>query len=117
MSTTTAQDYTWLEERFPGLTEANCVTLIHGLPPDALLRRLGATEETRFVGVDRHGKDPDGLVPVMREVGFDLSEDEDRDFRLHTEAAFALAERVTGVRITPELLDTSAFVGALVRLP
>ena len=65
----------------------------------------------------RDGSDPDGLLDDMRAAGFDLSEDEDRDFDLCTEAAFALAERTTGVRLTRELLDTSEFTGEVVPLP
>lgn len=65
----------------------------------------------------REGSDPDGSVEDMRAVGFDLSEDEDGDFELESEAAFALAERLTGVRLTRELLDTSEFVGGEVPLP
>ncbi|MET8245219.1 DUF6461 domain-containing protein [Streptomyces sp. NPDC005202] len=50
----------------------------------------------------------------MREAGFDLSEGADREFQQHTCAAFALAERVTGVRLTPRLLDSLEFVCGLV---
>ncbi|OEJ96995.1 DUF6461 domain-containing protein [Streptomyces thermolilacinus] len=56
----------------------------------------------------RDGADPDGAVALMREVGFDLRED-DGDLEATTEAAFALAERMTGVRLTPELLDGAEF--------
>ncbi|MFR9777071.1 DUF6461 domain-containing protein [Micromonospora sp. MS34] len=58
----------------------------------------------------RDGSDPDGLVEVMRQVGFDLSEDDDASYELHTEAAFALAEHLTGVRLTPELLETATYI-------
>lgn len=60
----------------------------------------------------RDGSDADGLIEVMRDVGFDLRDDEDRDYELHTEAAFALAEHLTGVRVTQELLDTAEYVCA-----
>lgn len=63
----------------------------------------------------RDGEDPDGLVPVMREVGCDFDEDDPR-VDLVTETAFALGERLTGVRITPGLLDSAEFVGGLVRV-
>ncbi|CAL9368899.1 hypothetical protein SUDANB37_00844 [Streptomyces sp. enrichment culture] len=56
----------------------------------------------------RDGADPDGAVALMREVGFDLRED-DGDLQATTEAAFALAERITGVRLTPGLLDGAEF--------
>jgi hypothetical protein len=58
---------------------------------------------------------PDELVELMAEVGFDLEEDEDeQDFSMTTEAAFALAERLTGVHLTPDLLDKATFVTGLV---
>src|SRR5262249_20118784 len=59
---------------------------------------------------DRRGSDPDGLAEVMRQVGFDLRADEDRSYELHTEAAFALADHLTGVRLTPEFLDSATFL-------
>lgn len=59
----------------------------------------------------RYGRDPDGLVDDMRAVGFDLTEDEDSDFDLPTEAAFALAERITGIRLSRQLFSTAEFVG------
>lgn len=65
----------------------------------------------------RDGSDPDGLVDDMRAAGFDLSDGEDGDFDLVSEAAFALAERVTGVRLTQRLLATSEFTGGVVSLP
>lgn len=58
----------------------------------------------------REGSDPDGLVDVTTQVGFDLRRGEDRDYSLHTEATFALAEHITGIRITQELLDTSTYL-------
>ncbi|WP_175407598.1 DUF6461 domain-containing protein [Streptomyces sp. TRM64462] len=59
----------------------------------------------------RDGADADahGAVALMREVGFDLRE-EGGDIGATTEAAFALAERLTGVRLTPGLLDEAEFV-------
>lgn len=65
----------------------------------------------------RDGSDPDSLVGDMRAAGFDLSEGEDSAFDLCTEAAFALAERLTGVRLTRELFETSEFTGGVVPLP
>ncbi|TCO47789.1 hypothetical protein EV646_105346 [Kribbella antiqua] len=58
----------------------------------------------------RSGSDPDGLLDVMERIGFDLRDIEDRDFELNTEAAFALAEHLTGVRVTQELLDTAEYL-------
>ncbi|URN10956.1 DUF6461 domain-containing protein [Streptomyces radiopugnans] len=40
-----------------------------------------------------------------------------RDIGLPTQAAFALAERLTGVQVTRELLETAPFTGTLVDLP
>jgi hypothetical protein len=68
--------------------------------------------------VDRSGSDPDGLVDVMRQVGFDLNPDEEeRDYELHTEAAFALAEHLTGVRLTPALLESAEYICGVAQLP
>ncbi|MFJ9678445.1 DUF6461 domain-containing protein [Streptomyces sp. NPDC101194] len=203
MSEATAHDYLWFGRHFPFLAEAYCVTLVRGPAPDALLKRLGATELRRVTGVDdltepayeawdthdgdrlfagvtgvgewavmiepngylgisdeflvplsrgttavshfrnvnavdhfnwyedgerrlhfeplfahsRDGSDPDGSLDTMRAAGFDLSEDDERSYELHTEAAFALAERLTGVRLTRELLDASEFVCGAVPLP
>ncbi|MGW2640974.1 DUF6461 domain-containing protein [Streptomyces sp. NPDC001348] len=59
----------------------------------------------------RDGGTPDALNPVMREVGLALSDDEGETNGLfHTKAAvFALAERLTGVRVTEELLRDSEY--------
>jgi hypothetical protein len=65
----------------------------------------------------RDGSDPDGLLTEMKESGFDLREDDDRDFTGHTEAAFALAHRITGVRLTPELFASLEFTCGMVTLP
>lgn len=179
----TAQDHTWFYEEFPGLAQAYCITLVRGLAPAEVLRRLGAQDETSFVGVDglsemaidggatgqfvvavtavdgwalmvesngyigirhefitplshgtrlvahyrnvnavgrfcwaenedirlsfeplfprwREGSDPDALTDVMWEVGFVP----DGDTELPTQAAFALAHRLTAIRLTPALL-------------
>nr|WP_308407871.1 DUF6461 domain-containing protein [Streptomyces somaliensis] len=52
---------------------------------------------------------PDGAVALMREVGFDPRGDEAAP-EAAAEAAFALAERLTGVRLTPGLLDRAEFL-------
>lgn len=59
-----------------------------------------------------HADEPE-LLAKMRESGFDLREDDDRSYDRHTEAAFALAHRLTGVRLTPELFASLEFTGAL----
>ncbi|WP_236239169.1 DUF6461 domain-containing protein [Streptomyces sp. CC228A] len=55
------------------------------------------------------GAEAESAVALMREVGFDL-EREGGSLSATTEAAFALAERMTGVRLTPELLDAADFL-------
>ncbi|MDJ1133206.1 DUF6461 domain-containing protein [Streptomyces iconiensis] len=65
----------------------------------------------------RDGSHPDELLTAMRESGFDLSGGEDASFDGHTEAAFALAERITGVHLTPELFDSAEFVCGRVPVP
>ncbi|MEH0984602.1 DUF6461 domain-containing protein [Micromonospora sp. CPCC 205556] len=65
----------------------------------------------------RDGSDPDGLLEVMRQVGFDLSEDDDASYELHTEATFALAEHLTGIRLTPELLEAATYACGTVPIP
>ena len=63
---------------------------------------------------DRDGSTPDELVEMMAAAGFDLQEDEDdKDDPLTIEPAFALAERLTGVHLTPELLDKATFTTGL----
>jgi hypothetical protein len=63
----------------------------------------------------REGSTPDALVDVMQEVGFDLREDAELDYP--AEAAFALAERLTGVRVTMGLLDESNYECGIARVP
>ncbi|MFJ8108293.1 DUF6461 domain-containing protein [Streptomyces sp. NPDC096132] len=59
----------------------------------------------------RDGSTPDDLNSLMREVGFDLSDDEsDTGTRVDTKAAvLALAERLTGVPVTEELLRDAEY--------
>ena len=66
---------------------------------------------------DRDGESPDVLLETMREVGFQV-DDSDTDVAdvKHTEAAFALAERITGVVLTPDVLDNATFALGRVRL-
>jgi hypothetical protein len=56
------------------------------------------------------------LVDIIREVGFDLREDADNAERCIA-AAFALADRLTGVRVTAELLEESTYVCGIAPLP
>jgi hypothetical protein len=45
----------------------------------------------------------------MKQIGFDLAEDPE-DVGPTTTAAFALAERLTGVRVTAAMLDDAVFL-------
>lgn len=194
----TATDYSWLNDRLPGLAEAYCLTLTRDLAPEEFLARIGArpvpdctgvsalfepslnlwgehgdeaglligvttaagdggnwalgveingflgvtdriivslSEGTRLVShfrnvnaagrfcwvedgdvrlefdplfaTDRHGRTPDALLSIMPGVGFDLREDGEAEHP--AEAAFALAERLTGVRVTAELLEDAVY--------
>ncbi|OPC77072.1 hypothetical protein B4N89_41625 [Embleya scabrispora] len=58
----------------------------------------------------RYGSAPDDLLPMMRESGFDLREESDVDTYDRKAAVLALAERLTGVRLTEDLLDNSAYL-------
>jgi hypothetical protein len=51
----------------------------------------------------RSGSTPDELNAVMREVGFDLTDEEAPDVDGKA-AVFALTERLTGVRVTEKVL-------------
>lgn len=63
----------------------------------------------------RLGSRADDLGPEMVEAGFDLREGPERTFDNPTGTAFALAERITNVRVTPSFLEGAIFVGA--RIP
>ncbi|WP_164904723.1 DUF6461 domain-containing protein [Streptomyces cyaneus] len=63
----------------------------------------------------RDGTRPDELVEEMRASGFDLSEG--GGFEGHTEAAFALAHRITGIRLTPELFASAEFSCGIAPVP
>ena len=63
----------------------------------------------------RRGTAPDELLDVMRRIGFHLDvEDPEPDFP--HQAAFALAEHLTGVAITPALLQETTFTCATVKI-
>lgn len=53
----------------------------------------------------------------MREVGLAVEEEGTDDLDMVTAAAFALAERVTGVRLTPEFLEYTLFAEGLAPIP
>ncbi|MEV6395644.1 DUF6461 domain-containing protein [Streptomyces sp. NPDC051907] len=66
MTTTTAADYLWFEERFPELAEAYCCTLIQDVAPTDLLRRLDGRDEPALTGVD-----------AVVEAAYELSQESD----------------------------------------
>ncbi|WP_436771322.1 DUF6461 domain-containing protein [Yinghuangia sp. YIM S09857] len=57
----------------------------------------------------RTGTTPDDLLPVMQEVGFDLSGDGTDGYLDRKAAVLALAERLTGVRLTEEILTGAEY--------
>ncbi|MFJ7272154.1 DUF6461 domain-containing protein [Streptomyces sp. NPDC099050] len=70
---------------------------------------------------DRRGTTPDELLDAMTRIGFhvdvpapETAPETERD--LSSPAAFALAEHLTGVAITPELLQDTTFTCATVRI-
>lgn len=65
------------------------------------------TFEPLFAG-HRFGSDPEGHIELMRAVGFHVAAG-DEEYEGHTEATFALAEEMTNVRLTPDLLNTAKF--------
>lgn len=64
----------------------------------------------------REGSTPDALVDDMREVGLDISSDGDNT-QISRAAAFALAERLTGVRVTAQLLASATYTCGIVPAP
>ena len=52
----------------------------------------------------------------MQAAGFDLTEDGDNTENCTT-AALALAELLTGVRLTPELLEQATYTFGMVQIP
>lgn len=193
--TATHATYLWFDETFPELAEAYCFTLVHGLPPAEVLRRLEGREEPPRTGAEeivdatfdlleadgtrqliamtaigdwtlliepngylgvgedvalpasagtrwvshysninglglflwaengtsrlsfepglpdsRWGTSPDELLETMHHIGFQFWEETSDTADDHSQAAaFALAEHLTGVRITPELLRDTTF--------
>jgi Family of unknown function (DUF6461) len=64
----------------------------------------------------RDGSTPDAAVDLMREAGFDLSPEGDNTEDA-AEASLALAERLTGVRLTPELLEQAIYTCGIAPVP
>lgn len=61
--------------------------------------------------------DDDDIVAELSAAGFDLREGEERTFHHHTAAAFAFAERIAGVRVTPSFLDEATYLAGCAPLP
>lgn len=64
----------------------------------------------------REGSHPDALLADMAECGFDLSDEDERGvpgWHDTIDPSFALAERITGIRVTPELLTSAPYVCGL----
>ena len=200
--TATTADYTWFDESFPELAQAYCFTLVRGLPPAEILRRLQGREEPALTGVEevveaafdlldqdrtrqliamtavrdwtlliepigylgvneetalsasvgtrwvshfvningvdsflwaengtkrlafepgvpdhRWGTTPDEHLEAMHRIGFQFwAETSETAENLSGPAAFALAEHLTGVRITPELLHGTTFACGSARI-
>ncbi|MFH8442545.1 DUF6461 domain-containing protein [Streptomyces sp. NPDC018026] len=64
----------------------------------------------------REGSAPDGLLADMAECGFDLTGEDDTPAHwAHTTVhpSFALAERLTGIRLTPQTLTAAPYLCGL----
>jgi hypothetical protein len=79
-------------------------------------KRLGFEPSRAY---ERWGTAPDALLEEMAEAGFVLRDDVEDEEELgpYSAAAFALAERLTGVRVTPALLNDSTFLCGIARIP
>ncbi|GGS29156.1 hypothetical protein Snoj_25390 [Streptomyces nojiriensis] len=66
---------------------------------------------------DRWGTTPDELLDVMTRIGFHVDDDApEAEINLSSPAALALAEHLTGVAVTPALLQDTTFSCATVRI-
>jgi hypothetical protein len=92
--TATAADYTWFSERFPALAEAYCLTLVDKLTPVEVLDRVGARERTQLTATSQL------VTPAYVSRGVQ-----------------AHAEHLTGVRLTPTLLESAEYLGGVAQLP
>ena len=64
---------------------------------------------------NRSGSTPDALLPTMSRIGYDLGAGEGSD--LGIPGMFALAEELTGIRITADLLDDAIYTAGIVTMP
>jgi hypothetical protein len=69
-----------------------------------------------LVANQREASTPDALLDDMKQIGFILDENSE-DTRPTTTAALALAERLTGVRVTGTMLDDAVFLCGTARIP
>lgn len=112
-----------------GVTEELVVPLSAGTAVVSHYQNINAVDqfywiEDRIIRLDfeplfpssRQGSTPDVLLQDMTEVGFDLSDDGD-NVGQNTASAFALAERLTGVRITISLLQDATYECGIVKMP
>jgi hypothetical protein len=112
-----------------GVTEELIVPLSAGTDVVSHYQNINAVDrfywvEDRVIRLDfeplfpsyRQGSTPDVLVQDMTEVGFEVSDDGD-NVGQNTASAFALAERLTGVRIAPGLLEQATYECGIVKMP
>jgi uncharacterized protein DUF6461 len=65
----------------------------------------------------RTGTEANRVVDLITDAGFVFSEDAKADDGAVIEASFALAEILTGVRVTPDLLRSATFTCGIVQIP
>ena len=58
----------------------------------------------------REGAEPDALLGALQEIGFGLDADDEGYDEAGPQRALALAEHVTGIRLTAEMLEQADFV-------
>lgn len=63
------------------------------------------------------GAEADHVADLMADAGFVTTDDAEQDAYTITPASFALAEILTGVRVTPDLLRSSVFSCGTVKIP
>ncbi|MER8185247.1 DUF6461 domain-containing protein [Kitasatospora sp. NPDC094015] len=92
----------------------------NGGKPIHLFHRYEDSElRTTFEGPSaRDGSNPDELVPLMRDIGFPLTPEGEHDENAPAvdgkAAVLALAERLTGIRVTESLLQDATYALGLV---
>jgi hypothetical protein len=72
----TAADYAWLGDGCEALSAAYCLTLVKGLTPEEVVRRLGGTTRTSLTGIDEVA---DLHLRVIMGEPVDVGDDEDDD--------------------------------------